>query len=157
MDRIPPARRSWLMARVTSKDTGPEHTVRRMLSQCGYRYRLHVRGLPGKPDIVFRSRRKAIFIHGCFWHQHEGCPKGRLPKSRADYWGPKLARNRERDAEVMAEMMALGWSVGIVWQCELRGTTTLVERLTQFLGPPPHAKRRATDAALTANPPLVVG
>ena len=156
MDRILPSRRSWLMARVTSKNTNPELILRRNLSHLGYRYRLHVANLPGKPDLIFRGRRKAIFVHGCFWHQHPGCPKGRPPKSRGDYWGPKLARNRERDAAVLAEMSALGWSVEIVWQCELRDTTTLAERLTRFLGPPSHAKRCATDSALTANPPFVV-
>lgn len=148
MDRILPARRSWLMARVPSEHTGPERILRRLLSQLGYRYRLHVRDLPGRPDIVFRSRRRAIFIHGCFWHQHAGCPKGRPPRSHEDYWGPKLARNRKRDAEVMAAIADLGWSVAIVWQCELRDTTILAERLIQFLGPPTHAERRPADATL---------
>jgi DNA mismatch endonuclease (patch repair protein) len=145
------------MSRVTSRDTGPERILRRILSQHGYRYRLNVRDLPGKPDIVFRSRRRAIFIHGCFWHQHDGCPKGSPPKSHENYWGPKLARNRERDAEAMAKMAELGWSVDIVWQCELRNTATLTERLAAFLGPPPHAERRAPNTALASNSPFVVG
>jgi DNA mismatch endonuclease (patch repair protein) len=157
MDRILPARRSWLMGLVTSRDTGPERILRRLLSQHGYRYRLHVRDLPGKPDILFRSRRRAIFIHGCFWHQHDGCPKGRPPKSREDYWGPKLARNRKRDAEVMAQMAELGWSVDIVWQCELRNMAALTERLVGFLGPPPHTEGRATNTALAPNAPFGVG
>jgi DNA mismatch endonuclease (patch repair protein) len=157
MDRIPAVRRSWLMARVTSKNTGPERALRRILTGLGYRYRLHICQLPGKPDIAFRSRRKAIFIHGCFWHQHEGCPKGRLPKSRQDYWGPKLARNGKRDAEIMDQMTALGWSVMIVWQCELRNGEVITERLAQFLGPPPHAERGTTDAALAASSAFVIG
>jgi DNA mismatch endonuclease (patch repair protein) len=157
MDRISSDRRSWLMSRVSSKDTGPELLLRRVLTQLGYRYRLHVRNLPGKPDIVFRSRRKAIFVHGCFWHQHAGCPKARAPASRQDYWLPKLARNRNRDTATAAELAALGWSVAIIWQCETKEDTALAERLAEFLGPPPHSKRGAAYAALASRPPLVVG
>lgn len=148
MDRILPARRSWLMARVASTNTSPELILRRVLTRLGYRYRLNVPNLPGRPDIALRARRKAIFVHGCFWHQHDGCPKARPPKSRLAYWGPKLARNRARDAGVMGSMNALGWSVMVVWQCELRDTTSLAERLVRFLGPPPHSEGRAPDPAL---------
>src|ERR1700730_9477774 len=108
------------MSRVRSKNTGPERTVRRILTTLGYRYRLHVRDLPGRPDIVFRSRCKAIFVHGCFWHQHRECSKSRSPNSRETYWLPKLARNYKRDADIMTEMGVLGWSVEIVWQCEIQ-------------------------------------
>lgn len=144
------------MSRVGSKDTGPEILLRRVLTQLGYRYRLHVRDFPGKPDIVFRNRRKAIFVHGCFWHQHVGCPKARVPASRQDYWLPKLARNRDRDIKILAEFAALGWSVAIVWQCETKEHTALAERLIKFLGPPPHPQRCTANSALTACPPLVV-
>lgn len=150
MDRILPARRSWLMSRVRSKNTRPELIVRRILSQLGYRYRLHARALPGRPDMAFRSRRKALFVHGCFWHQHLGCPKARPPKSREHYWAPKLTRNRQRDAEAIAEMAALGWSAFVIWQCEIRDTEVLTDRLIEFLGPPPHAKRGAPDPALAS-------
>lgn len=156
MDRILPARRSWLMARVASKNTSPELLLRRILAQLGYRYRLHPADLPGCPDIAFRGRRKAIFVHGCFWHQHDGCPKARPPKSRLGYWGPKLARNRERDAQVLTEIAALGWSVIVVWQCELRDMAAVAERLVRFLGPPPHAKRSPPDSALAAQAALGV-
>lgn len=157
MDRIAPDRRSWLMSRVRSKNTGPERVLRRLLTHLGYRYRLHAGDLPGKPDIVLRGRRKAIFVHGCFWHQHPGCPKARIPASRQDYWAPKLAGNRDRDHAATRQLQALGWSVAIVWQCETKDVVALADRLTEFLGPPPHTERRASDAALAAMPPLVVG
>lgn len=121
------------MKAVKSKDTKPEMTVRRLLHSLGYRYRLHRKDLPGKPDIVFPSRRKAIFVHGCFWHAH-GCKKGRLPRSRLEYWRPKLAQNAERDARKIAELEALGWSVLVVWQCETSDLDPLSEDLRLFLG-----------------------
>jgi DNA mismatch endonuclease, patch repair protein len=144
------------MSRVGSKNTGPEIILRRVLTQLGYRYRLHARDLPGRPDIVLRGRHRAIFVHGCFWHQHPGCPKARLPNSREDYWIPKLARNHRRDGEIMAEMATLGWSVFIVWQCETRDTAALTDRLVQFLGPPPHSKRRPSNSTFTPRPALVI-
>lgn len=157
MDRISSDRRSWLMSRVSSRDTGPERVLRRILSRLGYRYRLHVRNLPGKPDIVFHGRGRAIFVHGCFWHQHPGCSKARVPRSRQDYWIPKLAKNRDRDAAIMALLEARGWSVSVVWQCETRDTDQLSERLIRFLGPPPHSQRRAPNAAFSPQPAFVVG
>jgi DNA mismatch endonuclease, patch repair protein len=120
------------MASVKTANTGPEWTVRRLLHGSGYRYRLHVKTLPGKPDITFPGRRKAIFVHGCFWHAH-GCAKGRAPKSRLDYWEPKLEANRARDGRNVAELRSLGWETLTVWQCETKEPDTLLRRLKDFL------------------------
>jgi DNA mismatch endonuclease (patch repair protein) len=124
--------RSALMSRVGSKDTAPEMTVRRLLHAMGYRFRLHRRDLPGTPDIVFPRHRKAIFVHGCFWHAH-GCRIGKPPKSRPEYWGPKLARNLARDAEKETALKAAGWQVLTLWQCEVKEWEALGERLKTFL------------------------
>lgn len=120
------------MKSVGVTDTGPEMIVRRMLHRMGYRYRLHDRRFPGRPDLVFPKRHKAIFVHGCFWHGH-GCTKGRLPKSRLDYWLPKIEANRARDARNLFDMNALGWAVLVVWQCETRDASGLRETLAGFL------------------------
>lgn len=122
------------MAKVRSKNTKPEIEVRSLLHSLGYRFRLHRKELPGKPDIVFKRRRKAIFVHGCFWHGH-GCRIGKLPKSNVGFWRGKIERNRERDTEKRSELEELGWSVEEVWQCELKDNQTLIERLQKFLGP----------------------
>lgn len=127
--------RSALMARIGGKNTAPELIVRRLLYSFGYRFRLHRRDLPGTPDIVFPSRRKAIFINGCFWHAH-GCRIGRPPKSRPEFWGPKLERNRARDKRNKADLRTLGWSVLTVWQCQTRMPDKLSTELLSFLGPP---------------------
>lgn len=121
-----------IMQAVKGKDTGPEWTVRRLLHGAGYRYRLHDRRLPGRPDIVFPARRKAIFVHGCFWHGHD-CAKGRLPKTRLDYWFPKIEANRERDVRKRTELEAMGWDVLVVWQCEINEIKALESRLWTFL------------------------
>ena len=132
MDTRTPEQRRRIMRAVKSRNTGPELSVRRLLHRMGYGYRLHRRDLPGTPDIVFTSRRKTIFVHGCFWHGHD-CAKGRLPKSRLDFWSPKVIRNRQRDRMAVERLQALGWQVLVVWQCETRGTEALIERLRQFL------------------------
>ncbi len=121
------------MQAVRGKDTGPEWIVRKLAHGLGYRYRLHVKGLPGKPDLVFPARRKAIFVHGCFWHAH-GCRYGRPPKSGHDYWLPKLEQNKIRDADKRARLEALGWSVLTIWQCETKDAKALAARLRAFLG-----------------------
>lgn len=135
------------MQSVGTKNTGPELRVRKVLTEMGYRYRLHRKDLPGSPDIAFIGRRKAIFVHGCFWHGHD-CDKGRAPKSRTDYWGPKLAANMERDERKAKELRALGWSILTVWQCETADEARLRERLAKFLGKPPgkHETRREETA-----------
>ncbi|MGK8204317.1 very short patch repair endonuclease [Burkholderia cenocepacia] len=127
--------RSENMRRIRSKNTTPEMTVRRLLHGLGYRYRLHRKDIPGKPDIVIAGRRKAIFIHGCFWHQHVACREGRPPKSNDAYWRPKLERNQQRDRQNLEALTALGWTVLVVWECEVESDSTLPERLVQFLGP----------------------
>jgi DNA mismatch endonuclease, patch repair protein len=120
------------MAKIGSKNTAPEILVRRLLHALGYRFRLHARDLPGTPDIVFRRRKKAIFVHGCFWHAH-GCKIGQPPKSRLEYWLPKLEANRRRDEAKQAELVARGWEVLIVWQCQTKDPSGLVGILTDFL------------------------
>jgi DNA mismatch endonuclease (patch repair protein) len=121
------------MARVRSKDTKPEMLVRRMVFGMEYRYRLHSGKLPGRPDLVFPSRKKAIFVHGCYWHRHEGCALARYPKSRTDFWISKLEGNKERDTRKLAQLTHLGWKVLIVWECELRDRAAMAERLRLFL------------------------
>jgi len=133
MDTRTPQKRSEIMSAVRTKDTGPELSARKVLYALGYRYRLHRKGLPGRPDIVFPRLLKVVFIHGCFWHRH-GCSKGRLPKSRLDYWRPKIVGNRRRDARNIASLKQLGWKPFVVWQCELKNSKALVRRLRTFLG-----------------------
>lgn len=133
-DRLSPAQRSAQMSRIRSTDTQPELVVRRLLHRIGYRYRLHVAALPGRPDLVFHARKKVIFVHGCFWHRHSGCPDATLPKSRTHFWSKKLRRNVKRDEEQRSTLVALGWNVFVVWECEL-ADPSLARRLTDFLGP----------------------
>jgi DNA mismatch endonuclease (patch repair protein) len=133
MDSVTPARRSEIMARVRSRDTKPEMVVRRLVHAMGYRYRLHARDLPGKPDLVFRSREKVVFIHGCFWHRHAGCALARLPTSRQDFWLPKLNGNRQRDAKNERALRDAGWDVLTIWECELGDIAELKTRIRGFL------------------------
>ncbi|WP_128516589.1 very short patch repair endonuclease [Tabrizicola thermarum] len=137
-DRISPERRSANMRRIRSRDMKPEMVVRRLAHGIGYRYRLHRKDLPGNPDLVFGPRRAVIFVHGCFWHQHDKaeCLDGRPPKSNEGYWTPKLARNVERDAVAQAALRAAGWRVLVIWECETRDETALQERIRLFLGGP---------------------
>ncbi len=132
MDVFSEAQRSEIMGRVRSKDTRPEMTVRTMLHKAGYRYRLHVETLPGRPDVLFPSRRKAIFIHGCFWHRHT-CRCATLPKSNCDYWEGKQARNSARDKKNLFALKKLGWRVLVIWECEIKDAKKLHRRLSQFL------------------------
>lgn len=127
--------RSALMSRIRGTNTAPELTVRRLLHIQGYRYRLHRRDLPGTPDIVFPSRKKVIFINGCFWHAH-GCRIGRPPKSRQEFWLPKLERNRSKDVRNRRALRNSGWGVLTVWQCQTKSQERLTERFLSFLGPP---------------------
>lgn len=121
------------MAAIRATDTRPEMAVRRLVHRMGYRFRLHVSGLAGKPDLVFPSKRKVIFVHGCFWHVHEGCPHLRPPKSRVGFWLPKLEGNRERDLRVQRELAMAGWDVLVVWECEIADPETLGRRIRLFL------------------------
>ena len=135
MDKVTPQRRSANMARIRSKGMKPELDVRKLVHRMGYRYRLHRKDLPGKPDMVFPSRRKVIFVHGCFWHQHsaENCLDGRHPKSNTDYWRPKLTRNVERDAEHLSRLDADGWQVLVIWECETKNLGEMARRIASFL------------------------
>ena len=137
MDTLSKAQRSERMSRVRGKDTKPELLVRRLVHGMGYRYRLHRRDLPGTPDLVFPGRRKVIFVHGCFWHRHPDptCKLARLPKSRREFWLPKLEGNRARDVENMARLEELGWESMTIWECQLRDQEALEERVRRFLDP----------------------
>jgi DNA mismatch endonuclease (patch repair protein) len=130
---ISPEVRSKMMRSIRKIDTGPERTLRRLLTKLGVRYRLHGKGLPGSPDIVFRSRRKAIFVHGCFWHQHEGCALSKQPSARPHYWLPKLERNKERDRQVLEALKELGWKILVIWECELGEEPQVTKKLRSFL------------------------
>lgn len=133
MDRLTAEHRSWLMSRVKSRDTKPELLVRKLVFAMGYRYRLHVRDLPGKPDLVFSRKRKVIFVHGCFWHGHERCRYGRLPKTRQEFWSNKIEQNRARDVRTVSELKNGGWRVLEVWQCQLKDFDGLAKQLNEFL------------------------
>ena len=135
MDKISKESRSENMRRIRSKDTKPEMEVRRLVHGLGYRYRLHKKDLPGKPDLVFRSKRKVIFVHGCFWHQHPApaCVDSRLPKSRRDYWVPKLKRNKQRDTENRAALRKMGWRYLVVWECHVKDKAKLTKKVSSFL------------------------
>lgn len=133
-DVFTPEKRSWLMSRITGKNTKPEIMVRRMIYSMGYRYRLHVKELPGKPDIVFRSRCKVIFVHGCFWHGHKDCSRSHRPSSNAGFWNDKIKANMQRDEKVIRELKAAGWSVFVVWECQLCRPQEVEIRLLDFLG-----------------------
>ncbi len=132
-DRLSPARRSENMRRIRSRNTEPEMAVRRLLHGLGYRYRLHVKDLPGKPDIVFPSRRCIVMVHGCFWHGHKGCRESRMPLSNREYWVEKLERNYARDREHLRSLRRLGWRVMVVWECQTGSSNKLEPKLLRFL------------------------
>lgn len=136
MDTLTPIERSERMRRVGSKDTGPEVAVRRILHRLGYRFRLHRRDLPGRPDIVLPKHRSVILVHGCFWHRHteSNCRLARLPKSRPEFWEAKFAANQERDARVELQLRQAGWRVLVVWECELSQKEQLGNRMRAWLG-----------------------
>lgn len=133
MDVLSPKRRSEIMSRIRGKNTTPELIVRKLVYSMGYRYRLHYVKLPGKPDLVFPGRKKVIFVHGCFWHGHEGCRKAKLPKTKLDYWRPKLEENKQRDALKQEKLKELGWQILIIWQCELKEIELLKSNIMTFL------------------------
>lgn len=135
MDDLTKEQRSYCMSRIRGKDTKPEMVVRRVVHSMGYRYRLHDPALPGKPDLVFKGRRKIIFIHGCFWHSHR-CRHGQVtPKSNTEYWTKKRQRNRTRDRDVLRQLRKSGWDILVVWECQVRPSeiNQLVTRLNGFL------------------------
>lgn len=126
------AGRSALMKRIRQEGTTPELRVRRLLSRLGVRYRLNVRGLPGRPDIANQARRKAIFVHGCFWHHHTECGRGTIPKANSAFWASKLERNVERDRRKISALRALGFDVLVIWECALKEERTLLRNLQTF-------------------------
>ena len=132
-DHLSPRARSEHMRRIRKSDTKPELRVRRAAHRLGYRFRLHRSDLPGTPDLVFPRLRKAVLVHGCFWHQHPGCRLARQPKSRLDYWLPKLDRNRQRDLQSLAMLRGLGWTVLVIWECQVPDDLDAARLLTPFL------------------------
>lgn len=132
VDTLTPEARSARMARIGAKNTVPELAVRRVAHALGYRFRLHRKDLPGRPDLVFPRHRKVVFVHGCFWHGHD-CGKGRLPKSNVAFWENKISRNRERDARVVTDLEQGGWSVLILWQCQTKDPRSIQAALKRFL------------------------
>lgn len=136
--------RSHIMRSVRRTKTAPEMIVRRALHAEGFRYRANLAALPGSPDIAFTARRKAIFVHGCFWHRHENCKLASTPKTRVDFWTKKFASNTERDSRKVHELLEAGWDVTTVWQCETRNPSQLMHRLRAFIGQPlaPNTKCR---------------
>ena len=133
VDSLSSKERSEIMARVRSKNTRPELRVRKLVFALGYRYRLHDRKLPGSPDLVFRPRKKVIFVHGCFWHRHARCALARLPKSRVDFWIPKLEGNKLRDERNRRALSRQGWKVLTIWECQLTELERVRARIGRFL------------------------
>lgn len=133
MDNLTPEERSAQMARIRSQDTKPEMAVRRLVHRLGYRYRLHRKNLPGKPDLVFGPRKKVIFVHGCFWHGHD-CRLGRIPKSRVDFWETKIRTNRNRDQTHLEKLKEAEWESLVIWECQMRDIEKLKKQIRNFLG-----------------------
>ena len=135
-DHVPPERRRWMMSRVRSRDTAPEMRVRSQMHRAGYRYRLHVGDLPGKPDIVLSRYRTVIFVNGCFWHRHPGCPRASTPKTNSAFWERKFEANVARDKKVQALLRRDGWTVLVIWECQTQDSQTLADVLADTLPSP---------------------
>jgi len=133
MDRLSKERRSWNMSRIRGRNTRPEIIVRSVLHALGYRFRLHVANLVGRPDIVLPKHRTVVFVHGCFWHRHARCPQAYFPKSRTSFWKEKFRRNVERDARVRRLLRSLGWRIVVIWECETTSRDALASRLKKLL------------------------
>lgn len=132
-DTLSPKERSERMSKIRGKGSNPEMRLRRLVHGLGFRYRLHVKELPGKPDLVFPAKRAVIFMHGCFWHRHEGCKLARLPKSKLDFWMAKLEANRQRDLIHQRQLSDLGWRVLVIWECELNDIEHVSQIIKKFL------------------------
>ena len=132
-DKFTPEQRSRIMSRVRGHDTEPEMSVRSLLHKMGYRFRLHVKGLPGQPDIVLPRYKKVIFVHGCFWHGHKGCKRSSRPVSNETFWNRKIDGNIKRDDHSLRTLRSLGWMVMVVWQCQIHNTEKLHQRLERFI------------------------
>lgn len=135
VDIVTPARRSEIMSRIRGKGTKPELLVRSLAHRLGFRFRLHVRRLPGSPDLVFPSRQIVLFVHGCFWHRHKGCPYCYVPKSNIQFWREKFEKNVLRDERVRTGLEEMGWRVAVIWECETADSNSLRKRLKELLGP----------------------
>ena len=133
MDKLTPEHRSWNMSKIGSANTKPEIIVRSLLHHMGYRFRLHRKDLPGKPDIVLTKYKSVVLVHGCFWHHHEGCKYAYTPKTRVAFWKEKFRKNVERDRKVRTDLAALGWQVIIIWECELSDLELVKERFERLL------------------------
>lgn len=136
MDVFAADKRSWVMQRIRGKDTGPERVVRSALHLLGYRFRLHRKDLPGKPDIVLPRWKRAIFVHGCFWHQHPGCKLAVMPTTNAEFWRKKLGDNVRRDDEQITRLRDLGWRVLVIWECETERQDLFLQKLEEFFSNP---------------------
>lgn len=132
-DRVDPATRSRIMASVSQRDTKPECEVRSLLHRLGYRFRITRDDLPGRPDIVLPKYKAAILVHGCFWHQHDGCRRAKRPTSNTAYWSQKLNRNIQRDKRAISNLESLGWRVLVIWECDLRCIEQVEEKIETFL------------------------
>lgn len=132
-DHVSQAKRSEIMRAVGTRNTRPEMAVRKMLHRAGYRFRIHRADLPGTPDVVLPRYRKVVFVHGCYWHGHRGCPKARLPRSRIEFWRGKVEGNRRRDRATIRQLRVIGWRPMVVWQCELKRPERLIRKLSIFL------------------------
>ena len=133
MDTVSVKRRSEIMSLVRSRDTKPELFVRSLTHRLGYRFRLHSKRLPGRPDLVFASKQKVIYVHGCFWHSHRNCENARIPKSRKKFWEGKLSANKLRDGNNLRAIKRLGWSYLVLWECQLARPEALAGRIIEFL------------------------
>lgn len=133
MDILTPEQRSRRMSAIRAKGTKPEITIRRFVYSLGYRYRLHAKNLPGKPDLVFKQRKKVIFVHGCFWHHHENCKKARLPQSRQEYWHKKILANASRDKVNIESLEKMGMKVLVIWECEIEKKDVIENKIRKFL------------------------
>jgi DNA mismatch endonuclease (patch repair protein) len=126
-------KRSWIMSRISGRDTKPEIIVRKLIHSLGFRFRLHVRTLPGNPDIVLPKHRKIIFVHGCFWHGHENCKRSRRPSTNTGFWDKKISGNIERDKTIIVDLYELGWNTLSIWQCDIKNQEKLFELLRNYL------------------------
>lgn len=133
MDIMSKEKRSWIMSRIRDKNTKPEKRIRSLLHELGYRFRLHRKDLPGRPDIVLPKYQTVIFVHGCFWHQHRGCKYAYKPKSRIEFWQKKFKENRERDGRKTKELKHIGWRVIVIWECELEKPEQLITKIKKLL------------------------
>ncbi|WP_022728415.1 very short patch repair endonuclease [Fodinicurvata sediminis] len=133
MDFVSKEKRSKIMRGVKQENTKPEILVRRIIHSSGYRFRLHRKDLPGRPDIVLPKYQLAIFVHGCFWHQHDGCHDDRMPTSNTEYWTQKLQRNKERDKEKFENLKDKGWNVLIIWECETKNTEIVYKKINKYI------------------------